>query len=269
MNPQKYNSKIIELHQRLHLENVNLMPLIIVSAMLSFFFLLSTKLEYQSGSGLYRYTHLRPIFPTDLLLFISSWFVLLLLLTLFFKGRNRIHSVLFDDSRKSLPLNIRAKLIVVVCLIIAWLPYLLTFAPGSVLGDSFSSISQASGLTPLNNHHPVAYTLIVKFFLTLAAVMGQGKAFGIFLYSLFQSLILAITISWILSFMYEEGLKIKWLVAFMLYFCFMPVFPSYAITMWKDPLFSSLLVFLSIALIKMARNGENTPPHINFTFFAC
>ena len=138
------------------------------------------------------------------------------------------------------------------CIVVSWLPYLLSFAPGSVLGDSISSISQVlSG--NYNNHHPFFYTLFVGLFIRIGTILGNINI-GIFLYTLTQYLILAASLTYVLYFMYMNGLRTVILVITLLYYCIMPFFPSYAIIMWKDPLFSCALLHYSFICLEILQN---------------
>lgn len=143
-------------------------------------------------------------------------------------------------------------LVVTLILLIAWLPYLMSFAPGSVLGDSMSSVGQVfSG--QYSNHHPVVYTLLVGFFVKIGMRMGDINI-GIFLYSLFQYLFLATTLAYVVVFLMKHRVN-PWLLGLaVFFFAICPIFPSYAIIMWKDPLFSIGLLFIGIILYWYAKN---------------
>ena len=142
-------------------------------------------------------------------------------------------------------------LIVLGVLVVAWLPYLLSFAPGSVLGDSLSSVEQIfSG--EYSNHHPVAYTLLVGVFVKIGVAMGNINI-GVFLYTCFQYLLLAATLAYVVMFLAQHKVRPVLLVIAAVFFAICPIFPSYAIIMWKDPIFSIALLFLGIILYEYAK----------------
>ena len=144
-------------------------------------------------------------------------------------------------------------LIATAIILVAWLPYILSFAPGSVLGDSFSSIEQIySG--HFSNHHPVAYTLLVGVFVKIGHLL-ENINIGIFLYSIFQSIILAGTLGYIITFLAKRMVKPIPLAIATGFFAIFPVFPSYAIIMWKDPIFSVFLLLLGLLLYSFAERG--------------
>lgn len=73
-------------------------------------------------------------------------------------------------------------------LFLLWMPYLLLYWPGLIFGDSISSLKQALDIASLNNHHPVAYTMLVKVCLTVANTLGFGNTAGCVLYNVIQML---------------------------------------------------------------------------------
>lgn len=144
-------------------------------------------------------------------------------------------------------------LVVLGILLVAWLPYLLSFAPGSVLRDSLSSVEQIfSG--HYSNHHPVLFTLLVGVFIKIGVLFGNINI-GVFLYSCFQSLILAMALSAVVVFLVKQGLSKILLIVLVAFFAICPIFPSYAIIMWKDPIFSIALLLLGMLLFDFARNN--------------
>ena len=59
-------------------------------------------------------------------------------------------------------------------LFLAWIPYLLTYWPGFIFGDSLASLRQASGLVPWDNHFPIMYTFFIKACLDVSTMIGLG-----------------------------------------------------------------------------------------------
>lgn len=144
-----------------------------------------------------------------------------------------------------------------VLMAVCWSPYLLSFAPGSVLGDSFSSIMQVEGLAPWSNHYPVLYSLIVGVFIKIGTVFFGSYEIGILLYSLFQSAVMISAFSLIVMFFYKKKVRLWFIVTALAYYCLAPFFPAYGITLWKDPYFSIAVVAMGALLYKSSlRNGN-------------
>ena len=152
--------------------------------------------------------------------------------------------------------NKRLLIFVFVLLLLAWTPYLLSFYPGSIQGDSFSSIRQIIEVGhPNNNHHPVAYTLFLGIFLKIGELFSDYNI-GICCYSVVQSVLMALVICRAVSFLQENGAHRIYMAATIVFYALEPLFAAYAISLWKDPLYSALLFLLSIQLYTTLRRGS-------------
>lgn len=152
--------------------------------------------------------------------------------------------------------NKRLFIFTLVFLLLAWTPYLLSFYPGSIQGDSFSSIRQIIEVgRPDNNHHPVFYTLFLGIFLKIGLLLNDLNI-GVFIYSLCQCLLMALTLCRVVCFLQRKGVHRLVLGAVILFYAFEPLFPVYAISLWKDPLYSAAMLLFSIELYECASCGE-------------
>jgi len=147
----------------------------------------------------------------------------------------------------------RGFLLVLLLLLVSWLPYLLSFAPGSVLDDSLASITPWTNGTPLTNHHPVVYSLLVGGFVYLSKILPLSLNAAVFLYSLVQSVCLAGTLAALFYRLQRAGARRWVLAAGIAYAMIVPYFPAYAMILWKDPLYSCALLWLSMLLFDAVR----------------
>lgn len=147
----------------------------------------------------------------------------------------------------------RGFLFVLLLLLVSWVPYLLSFAPGSVLDDSLASITPWTNGTPLTNHHPVVYSLLVGGFVSLSKILPLSLNAAVFLYSLVQSICLAGTLAALFCRLQRAGVKRCVLAAGIGYAMIVPYFPAYAMILWKDPLYSCALLWLSMLLFDAVR----------------
>lgn len=134
---------------------------------------------------------------------------------------------------------------VVLCL--CWLPFFLKDFPGTVVGDSFHSVNQGLGVKRIGNHFLVFYTLFVAIFLRIGAAFGSIML-GVFLYSLTQYLVMAAVYARFLTWLDSKGVKRWYLVLTLAFFAIPQSFAMYAVIMWKDPLFTAFLLFLTMML---------------------
>lgn len=138
---------------------------------------------------------------------------------------------------------ITAFLILVLC----WMPAYLSFYPGCVTPDSVSSIEQGLGLVPLENTHPILFTLIVTVFVQIGNTVGN-LSLGVALFSAFQMFVMAGILAYGLTWLRRKQLHGVAICFVGLYFIVSQVFPLYAISMWKDVLFGAILLLLVLDL---------------------
>lgn len=140
---------------------------------------------------------------------------------------------------------------VALALFACYVPYLLAWWPGFVFADTVSSIWQHLGIAPLSNHHPVAYTAFLGAFMDAARALGLSNGTGLAMATAAQMAFLALTLGYLACWIgVRMGLAPRprraleaGLVAL---FGLAPYYASYAIAMWKDPLFSMGVVWLSV-----------------------
>lgn len=133
-------------------------------------------------------------------------------------------------------------------LIICWLPYYLSYFPGGVYSDTYLSIGQAKGELALSNHHPILYTGLIKLFISIGTLLGRGMQFSIGLFTLAQFTALALTLAYFLYWMYKHKVANVFLILCTAFFSLFPLFPFYAVSVWKDTPFS-IALFLYILCI--------------------
>ena len=127
------------------------------------------------------------------------------------------------------------------------MPAYLSFYPGCVTPDSVSSIEQGLGLVPLENTHPILFTLIVTVFVQIGDAVGN-LSLGVALFSAFQMFVMAGILAYGLTWLRRKQLHGVAICFVGLYFIVSQVFPLYAISMWKDVLFGAILLLLVLYL---------------------
>lgn len=183
-------------------------------------------------------------------------------------SKNKIYNYIFEKHSIIIPL---------ILILLAWVPYLITYYPGIICADSHSQLMQYYGLdlpentssnstllidenVKLTNHHPVLHTLILGTCTRIGKMIGNDNL-GVFLYTIMQFLLVAFTLAYILNYM--KKLKInKWIrILSLIFFDLMPIFPYYAIGITKDVPFFCFITLYLIELydfMKMKKNQKIT-----------
>ncbi len=157
----------------------------------------------------------------------------------------------------------------IIIILIAWLPYIISFYPAILSPDPANQIKQYYGMPTqyaecvnlidanilITNHHPVFHTFILGGFTKLGDNLGNLN-FGLFLFTCFQLFIVISAITYLL--IYLKKLKLPFLYRFvvLLAFALIPVFPLYALSSVKDTIFGALLVFYLIEMHKLLTDSK-------------
>lgn len=154
------------------------------------------------------------------------------------------------------PFSRRARWLLFGGLLLCWLPWFLYNYPGVMTPDSLSQFSQATGLIPYSSHHPVIHTLIFSLFYHIGFGLTRSVNIGIAFYILFQMCTLAAVETCCLSLLARRGIR-KWmLAAWFLFWGLVPYNGIYAVTMWKDVLFSAFVLLYVIVLYCLLELSE-------------
>ncbi len=156
-----------------------------------------------------------------------------------------------------------------IFMIICWLPYIIAFYPGVLSPDPSFQIKQFFGipnkystysimLDPnvlITNHHPVVHTLILGFCVKVGRAIGSVNL-GLFMYSLGQLLLLAFTLATTINFLKKEKVKDKYLLAMLLIYSFVPVFPMYSMAILKDVVFTCFVILYIMFIYKFIKKDD-------------
>jgi len=140
---------------------------------------------------------------------------------------------------------------------LCWFPYLLIFYPGNLSVDSYWSLQQILGNSPLNNAHPILYTGFVGIFVKFG-MMIKDIEFGIALYSTAQMLILAVIFGGLIEWFRKRGAGLILQVLAVCFSALNPVIAMYSVTMWKDILFSTWIVLFVCFLYYAVQQDAQT-----------
>lgn len=157
------------------------------------------------------------------------------------------------------PGNVPARRVALYAAVIfaLWIPYLLTYWPGFIFGDSTVSLGQAVGGAALSNQHPVVYTLFIKVCIRLMELIGLDITWGCGLYSLCQMSFMAVCFGYLASWLEVRtgwGHRLGWVVAIAAGISH--ELGGYSVAMWKDPMFSTALMVVALLVFDIVQFPE-------------
>ncbi len=183
----------------------------------------------------------------DLVLWVFISIIFALVFTLLFGKGNQIN--LLNRLEKSISKGKERKgyVLTVGILLLCWLPYYLTFFPGNIGNDTIESVNMCLGNIPWTNHHPVFFTFLINIVIKATSFIGSLNAsMGIF--SFLHAVIFAMTLAYILLWLYRKKASAKFLFICAIAFAFHPIIAMYSIYLTKDVLFSCATVLFVLKL---------------------
>jgi len=135
-------------------------------------------------------------------------------------------------------------IIVFAAIMIAWIPYMMSYWPGGIYNDTLDSIHIALGKAEWSNQNTVLYALWWRLIFFIGQIANQGEYGGLKLMTILQPMIMAGVAASFFTWLRKRGVRTAIVVIGVAAFTLFPVFPYYAVSMWKDTLFSvSMFVY--------------------------
>ena len=141
-------------------------------------------------------------------------------------------------------------LLIWALLCLSWLPYLLTFYPGGVVGDGAETLEYVVNTDALNNRWVVAQILILRLFAAVGRIFTPDINVGIFLYALCSGAVYALACAAAVTELRRRGVPGVLVVLCAALYAFAGHYASYGMGLWKDGLFGAGIVALSLLLWK-------------------
>ncbi|WP_143813906.1 DUF6020 family protein [Luteococcus japonicus] len=143
----------------------------------------------------------------------------------------------------------------VVLMLAVWSGYLLLFWPGILVRDSWSSLFLGQGEWPMNNHHPVLFSLWVGQCLRFAHWAGGGTSLGVAIFSVVQAVVMACVLATVVSWLWARvGRRAAGMA--LLFFALSPQLGMWSVTMHKDSLFVCWVALLALLFTQAALRGS-------------
>lgn len=137
---------------------------------------------------------------------------------------------------------------------ICYVPYFLFQFPGIMTPDSLVQMEQIWGIMPYSNHHPWAHTMLIKLFYELGYAISHDVYIGIAFYTVFQMLVLSASAAYTVRTLSLFNFRRFILIISWGFFALIPYNGIFAVTMWKDIVFSAAVLFFVNAMVRLIKN---------------
>lgn len=133
-------------------------------------------------------------------------------------------------------------------LLISWIPVFLAYYPGIFAYDVHTQVTQMN-TGEYTTHHPLLHTLLLQLFYRMGENFGSYNL-GVVAYVVFQTILVAMSISYAILYLYEKGVNKTVRRILVAFFALCPVNSILAISVTKDILFSAAMLFFIIQLLR-------------------
>jgi len=143
-------------------------------------------------------------------------------------------------------------LFIFIFLIIAWLPYLFIYFPGTLINDTVRQLAQFMSITPYINHHPIISTFFMGALYRLGLVFDSA-VLGLALITLAHNIMMAAVFSLALFYLRKWGVMGNVRIVVLLFFAFFPVYGIWAQTLLKDTHAAAVMLLFALFYIDIIR----------------
>ena len=168
------------------------------------------------------------------LVFAGFVFLFEVVVSFLFFGMSRLSDDISSPNRSTNLQRIQWKYFWI--LIIAWLPFMVVFWPGSVPHDGYLTVNMAFGVQPFTNHHPWPLTYVIKLLMPIGFKISDN--WGVFVCTALFYLIEAYCYSRVCRIVAGWSRKAGKIT--LLFFAIVPIWGMYAQALQKDGLFSAV-----------------------------
>ena len=133
-------------------------------------------------------------------------------------------------------------------ILISWLPYLLTFYPGGVVGDGAEALEYAIQTDQMDSRWGAVYIIVLRVFLAIGRLFSPDVNLGIYLYAMCSTCLYAAACSAVITMLRKKGFAPILTVSCVFVYAFFGHYASYGMCLWKDGLFGAGLTCLALVL---------------------
>ena len=185
----------------------------------------------------------------SLLIFVIIFIIVFIIIKLLIKFSNCLEKESKEYSNKSIK---KIFFISLISMLLIWSICLITFFPGGGMWDTFTQIESPIYAT---SGHPIGHNfLLYTFIVIIGQKILNSSIIGWALFSIFQMIVMAGSISFAICFLSKRRVSKVWIVILTLIYSILPIYASYSIFAIKDVMFSILILYLFLLLIKLVES---------------
>ena len=246
----EFISLVLIIRENLKIENKKLkMHVIILSIILALFLII--------GNAIMLYSTINVIFKcffSYIIKFISLIIVIYNLLIIIFNTILNFTSI-YCEEKKYFSSNIKSFFVVFGILFLLWVPYFLTYFPGTLSFDANTQLKQITGEMRFDLSQTFLHTKFVQFSMFLGNIFGNMNS-GVAVYVILQFIIMSAIFSFTIYYLAIKRVDVRVRFALLLFYAFFPLIPIMNIAIVKDTLFSGFMLLFLIIIFELITNTK-------------
>lgn len=108
----------------------------------------------------------------------------------------------------------------------------------------------------MTNHHPVMQTFLIGWCIDFGRMILNDN-FGLFIYTIIQTLIYVSTLAYTIKFLKNNGVSLKLRFVLLLIYSLVPHYAFYTVSAVKDTLYTAFMIWLILFMLDVVRNYKD------------
>lgn len=217
----------------------------------------------------------------NLIKYLGYYSLINLSLNVIFYYLEKIHIKSFKETKIVKLFRQNPFIFSIIILSIIYLIYLIAYYPGIVGYDPSYQIKEVMGIPNfysesagingsflLTAYNPIIHTLLIGYLFKVGLLIGNAN-FGIFLYTLIQMSFMVFVLSYSIKFLHQEHVPTTFLLIILGIYTFVPIFPFYSLSAFKDTYFALFFILYIIELCKLIKYDYQKKDIIKLIMISC
>lgn len=148
-------------------------------------------------------------------------------------------------------------LISFVVILIGYTIYLLNFYPGIASYDTCEQLHYVlNNFNGITNHHPILHTLFMALPFKIGLFLTNNITISMLLITISQMIVMSLIFSSFIKYLYIKKVNTKIIYTCIFIFALCPNFGYMSICLWKDIIFSGLMLLLTMSLVDICDSDK-------------
>lgn len=118
----------------------------------------------------------------------------------------------------------------------------------------------------MTNHHPVMQTFLIGWCIDFGRMILNDN-FGLFIYTMIQTLIYVSTLAYTIKFLKNNGVSLKLRFILLIIYSVVPHYAFYTVSAVKDTLYTAFMIWLILFMIDVVRNYKDKSIDFKYILF--